>query len=69
MSLNSQKDENQSAEGIDLAGSSAVTGKVPPYEAPTVKRVGDLHELLAGGAGSTLETQDPFAQKMAGAPG
>ena len=68
MSLNSSKEEDQSAAGADLIDSSAIERKAP-YEPPTVRRVGDLHELLAGGAGSAVEMQDPFAGKRMGDPG
>lgn len=48
---------------------SSVVERRSAYESPRITRVGSLHELLAGGAGSAQEGGDPFLKKQTGAPG
>jgi len=68
MSVNRADDQTPRDQPDMEAGLSAAPGKAP-YETPCVVRVGDLHEILAGGAGSVVEDEFPFQKKMAGQPG
>lgn len=68
MSVNRAEDQTPLDQPRIEAGPSAVVGKAP-YETPSVVRVGDLHQILAGGAGSVFEDEIPFQKKMAGQPG
>ncbi len=68
-----EMDTNRSgtaAHPLDEANSTdGLLPAVQSYQPPTLVLVGRVHTLVAGGAGTTFEAQDPFLNKAAGQPG
>lgn len=67
--MDTKHGNSSASNALDPTGEQEQADVLLPYVPPTMVFVGRVHDLVAGGGGTTDEMSDPFLQKQAGQPG